>query len=324
MSKIITPGPTWTRRSFVNLAGGMSSGLLLVAGSAGPVNAQEESEEEEEMVGATEDMMREHGILRRVLFLYSEAVAKLRHGDSNVDPSALVRAATLFRDFGERYHEQMLEERHVFPEVRRAGGEAARLVGTLEAQHARGREITSYVLNVAGRGRIGTTEAEPLARAMDGMVRMYRPHAAREDTVVFPAWTASQTPEQLRERAEEFEDIEHAQFGEDGFDEARETIAEAEAALGLHALEDFTAPPPPKHDAHKRWIRDDKQSGQTFGNTSRRVEGCGAPRYRGFLPRTSRFGERVRSHADSLTRRGERVERFEHIGFIGLCGPGGA
>lgn len=231
------PSIARTRRSLLILSG--AAGVGVVAASA-----RLQADEPEEDVSATEDLMREHGILRRVLIVYSEAAAKLRRSAAAVDARAIATAATLFRDFGEGYHEKMLEEQHVFPEVRKSDKAMAPLVDTLEAQHRRGREITEYVLATTKGGSIGSSSAAPLAAALDGMVRMYRSHAAREDTVVFPAWKKTLSPHELDERGEEFEKIEHAQFGGDGFDIARDKIADVERALGMDNLSSFTAASP--------------------------------------------------------------------------------
>ena len=45
---------------------------------------------------------------------------------------------------------------------------------------------------------------------------------------------------------DKFEEIEHQQFGEDGFDMAVKQIADIEGSLGFADLAQFTAPPPPK------------------------------------------------------------------------------
>jgi hypothetical protein len=50
----------------------------------------------------------------------------------------------------------------------------------------------------------------------------------------------------MDELREKFEDIEHEQFGEDGFDDAVAQIAGIEESLGLTDIAQFTAPPPPK------------------------------------------------------------------------------
>ena len=211
--------------------------------------AEEHNEEAEEKSGvdvsATEDLMREHGILRRTLIVYSELSMRLRTQSGIIDPIALADAAKLFREFGEDYHEHMLEEQYVFPEVRKAGGPNEKLVEVLLNQHQRGREITDYLYRVGKRGRIGA-DAEPLATVLASMVRMYQPHAAWEDTVIFPAWKKTQSKSRLDELAEKFEEIEHERFGKDGFDEALERIERVESALGLSELGAYTAPQPPK------------------------------------------------------------------------------
>jgi hypothetical protein len=50
---------------------------------------------------------------------------------------------------------------------------------------------------------------------------------------------------QLGEMNEKFEDIEHEQFGEDGFDDAVKQISASESRLGLADISQFTAPAPP-------------------------------------------------------------------------------
>jgi len=71
--------------------------------------------------------MREHGVLRRALLVYAEPAPRLRANPGIVDPKALNDTAKLFRTFGEDYHERKLEEAHVFPAVRKAGGPCARV-----------------------------------------------------------------------------------------------------------------------------------------------------------------------------------------------------
>jgi hemerythrin-like domain-containing protein len=71
---------------------------------------------------------------------------------------------------------------------------------------------------------------------------MYRPHAAREDTVIFPAWKQTLTAKQIDEMNDKFEDIEHQMLGENGFENAVRQIGEIERELGLADLSQFTAP----------------------------------------------------------------------------------
>jgi hemerythrin-like domain-containing protein len=222
------------RRQAIAVTGIAAASLAL----GSPAHAREEEKEEE--VGAVEDLMREHGVIRRAILVYRAVAARLRAGQA-LDPQPLRRTATLLRDFAEDYHERKLEEAHIFPAVKKAGGKVTLLVEMLIAQHRRGREITDYVLS-AVKDRI--RDPKSLAAALNGFELMYAHHAAREDTVVFPAWKKTLSLKQLDEMGEKFEEIEHQQFGKDGFDDAVAQITQVEASLGLADLAQFTPPRP--------------------------------------------------------------------------------
>jgi hemerythrin-like domain-containing protein len=238
------------RRRFLMRAGTAGAALLLgaadptaVLGAQGRAKPKKSAEKE---VGAVEDLMREHGVLRRALLVYRESAMRLRNDPAGVDPQAIVKTAKLFRAFGQDYHERKLEEAHIFPALRKAGGSAAVYVDVLIAQHNRGREIIDYILAVTAKGAIGTGDVEPMARVFDNLDLMYENHAAREDTIVFPAWKNTLSERQLREMGDEFEDIERAQFGADGYEDAVAQIGQIEQTMGFADLAQFTAPPPPR------------------------------------------------------------------------------
>jgi hemerythrin-like domain-containing protein len=207
---------------------------------------KEKEAAKEPEVTATEDLMREHGVLRRALLVFLEVVPKLRQNAGSVDAAALQQAAKLFRTFGEDYHERMLEEQHIFPLIRKQGPELKRYADILVEQHNRGREVTDYVLAVTKRSRISVAQVEPLAKVLETFVLMYQNHAAREDTIVFPAWKKNFTNKQLDEISDQFEDIEHKMFGKDGFEDAEKQIGRIEGELGFADLAQFTPPAPPK------------------------------------------------------------------------------
>ena len=233
-----------SRRKLV--AAGLAVGSAVLVSPAALIGFPEQKEPE---VTATEDLMREHGVLRRALLVYFQTASRIRSNAASIDASQLYKTAQLFRTFGENYHERMLEEQHIFPMVKKSPGEAANYVPILIDQHNRGREVTEYILAVTKPGKIATANAEPLARALDSFVLMYQNHAAREDTVVFPAWKTHFTNKQLDELSDQFEDIEHKLFGKDGFDEAVAKIAAIETALGYAEISQFTPPSPPKVQA---------------------------------------------------------------------------
>jgi hemerythrin-like domain-containing protein len=239
-SPAVTPGfgGAPSRRTALAAAGG----LVLLSACSGDGGEDE--------VTATEDLMREHGVLRRLLVVYRESAALLRSAPRSLDAGALAAASDLFRVFGEDYHERQLEEQRIFPRVRKLGGEAGRLTDVLKGQHDRGRQINRFVKQACASGAVATGSAEPLARALDGFTRMYEAHAAWEDTIVFPAWKKSLSKHELEEAGEEFEDIEKRQFRGDGFDMAVDRVAGIERRLGLHDLARFTAPAPEPPDSH--------------------------------------------------------------------------
>lgn len=225
------------RRQLLGLAGAVT-----LAASLPRIRPAQASEKEE--VEASEDLMREHGVLRRALLVYAEAASRLSRGDE-VPADALGQTATLFRTFGEDYHERSLEEPHVFPPLIKIGGRNGRLANVLKQQHDRGREITDYVSTVTRGGHIGNANDAPLSSALLSFVRMYQHHTAIEDTVIFPAWKEAISKAQYRELSEQFEDLEQQMFGKDGFEDAVKRIGAIEQVFGLGDLSKLTAPAPP-------------------------------------------------------------------------------
>jgi hypothetical protein len=90
------------------------------------------------------------------------------------------------------------------------------------------------VASPAGRAR--------LARAISEFDRMYQPHKAREDTVIFPAFRKIVPAQELAELAQHFADLENQQFGSHGFSFMVNQVAAIEQALGIYDLNQFTPP----------------------------------------------------------------------------------
>lgn len=223
-------------------AGGALAASLALAGCARSEGAEAKGGGED--VSAVEDLMREHGVLRRILIVYRETGGWLGQGRTDFDAMALGQAADLFRAFGEEYHERELEEQHIFPVLKKAGGAGGALVPTLLAQHNRGREITAYVRARCGAGKIAAADVQPLSRALLDFARMYEAHTAFEDTVAFRAWKQALSAKQRDEAGDQFEQIERSHFGGDGFDMAVGQIAQIEQRLGLSDLARYTAAAP--------------------------------------------------------------------------------
>jgi hemerythrin-like domain-containing protein len=216
-----------TRRHF--LAAVCGSGVTLAAG--GRAATKEEAE-----VGPAEDLMREHGVLRRVLFLYDEAAHRL---DQNVTPplDALGAGAAIVRRVIEDYHEK-LEESFVFPRLEKAKKLTA-LTAILREQHAAGGSVTAEISRMA-KGILADADRGKLAALLRAFNRMYRPHAAREDTVLFPAFHEMMGEKAWHELGEQFEDEERKKLGNQGFEGAVAEVAKLEEQFGMADLARFT------------------------------------------------------------------------------------
>lgn len=217
-----------TRRTFLG-----GSALLVVSckASHGAEHPKPGDDEEEEVTPA-EDLMREHGVLRRVMYLYDEAALRI-DGGREVPLDALAAGAGIIRRVIEDYHEKS-EENFVFPRFEKAG-KLADLTATLRRQHQVGRTLTEQILELA-KGK-----ADPkLATVLRSFNHMYRSHAAREDTVLFPELRELIGEHEYDELGEELEDQEKKILGDHGFEHAVVDVAKLEAAFGVDDLAKLT------------------------------------------------------------------------------------
>ncbi len=182
--------------------------------------------------------MREHGVLNRILLIYDESARRL-DAQQPLPVDVLAKSADIVRRFIEQYHEK-LEEDFLFPRFERAN-KLVDLVATLRRQHQAGRTLTDTILRLATVAAIQKDEDRRMLTAtLRSFVRMYRPHEAREDTVLFPAFRTVVSSKELHELGEQFEDKEHALFGKEGFEGIVAQVGTLERALGIHELDQFT------------------------------------------------------------------------------------
>jgi len=193
-------------------------------------------EKDEEDVSTNEDLMREHGILKRVLLAYDEVIRRIR-AKQDFPPSAVTEGATIIRKFIEDYHEK-LEEEHLFPRFHKAG-KLVDLVDVLLKQHQAGRRLTERVLATAASLK-AQEDRNRLASDLESFNRMYAPHEAREDTVLFPELHNIVSPHEYGAMGEQFESIERKTFGGDGFDIYVDKVTKLEKQLDIYDLAQFT------------------------------------------------------------------------------------
>ncbi len=228
----------FARRRFLGAATLGGIGMAIADLPALQAQAGGSDKKAEPEVSPTEDLMREHGLLGRILLIYDDAGRRLGEA-GGVDPRPLAQAASIVRRFIEQYHEK-LEEEFLFPRFEKAG-RLTDLVKTLRTQHAAGRPITDRIEKLSTAAAIKDAEQrKALQAALASFIHMYRPHKAREDTVLFPAVHQIVTAKEFDSLGDQFEDRETKLFGEGGFEKMVEEVAGLEKTLGLYELAQYT------------------------------------------------------------------------------------
>jgi hemerythrin-like domain-containing protein len=185
-----------------------------------------------------EDLMREHGVLNRILLIYDSCKARLVTGEP-FPLEALHNGGELIRTFIEEYHEK-LEEGFLFPRFQKAN-QLADLVKILLEQHVSGRKITQQIIGISRFKTLSGNEPLILINILTSFCQMYRPHAAREDTILFPAFKKIVSTEEYHSLGDNFEMKEDELFGKEGFESVVEKVAGLEKQLDIFDLSKFTS-----------------------------------------------------------------------------------
>ena len=225
-----------SRRNFLIRGGALAAGAALL----GPAQllAAEKKETAAAGVTPTEDLMRGHGVLRRLMLMIDDLGRRLP-GRAEFPLSALTQIASLIHHFIQDYHEKD-EEDQLFPRFAKAG-KLTDLVQVLQAQHQAGRKLMADLEGRATAANLNNPgERQIIAAILSSFNRMYRPHAAWEDTVLYPAFRSVITLREFVTLGDKFEDKEQALFGKDGFEKIVVQVAGLEKQLGLFDLSQFT------------------------------------------------------------------------------------
>ena len=189
-------------------------------------------------VTAPEDLMKEHGVLNRCLLIYEEGMRRLQKRE-DISPEVFNETALLIRKFVEEYHEQN-EEKYIFPEFERAK-KLVDLVEILKTQHRAGRGVTAQIISLSTPDKFHAKDnRDKLLKACASFIRMYRPHEAREDTVLFPALRTILSPKQVADLGDRMEEDEKKVLGDEGFEKNVDKVTTIEKQLGIYELTQFT------------------------------------------------------------------------------------
>ncbi|OGO90096.1 MAG: hypothetical protein A2Y17_01140 [Clostridiales bacterium GWF2_38_85] len=198
-------------------------------------------ENQEMQISPVEDLMREHGVLHRVLLIYKDIISRLR-GEKPYDLylicNATLNAANISKAFIEEYH-QVLEEQYIFPRFQQSQ-QHIQLIQTLLVQHNAARCLSNMILRLLASFTGSASQRYQLENLLSTYIRMYEPHSSREDTVVFPAFHSLVSEETFKELGENFEEIEEQKFGMNGFHSIVQQIAQIEQSLGIFDIGQYT------------------------------------------------------------------------------------
>ncbi len=252
-------GSILNRRYLMGLSTGMVGGLAVTAlteaaGAGAALAATRPDDGLDELAGLAtylgdgtarapftppEDLMRDHGVLKRIMLVYNEGIRRILRGE-RVPRAELRAAAEIIRHFVEAFHEG-LEETYLFPKLDRV---LHQTITTLYIQHGKGRVLTDHILaaTAAGHGSHSKEERQRLARYLEMFVRMYEVHEAREDTVVFPAFRKITPPRTFIELGDRFHEEGERRFAKQGgFAGLVEMCVQIEKRLDIYDLAKFTA-----------------------------------------------------------------------------------
>lgn len=193
---------------------------------------------------AGEDLMEEHGVLGRLLLIYDAISIKLRNGhtepESNVAKSCLSESTQLIIDNIQGNHER-IEELVIFPALRKVNMHSD-LVTILVSQHHAGQELINAIAKKLHSGATRTEAGRnELADLTSSFSIMYRPHALREDTVIFPTLHRIMSPDAYQQLSESVRTLETKMVHNPTLEDILKQIDQLETALSIHDLAQFTA-----------------------------------------------------------------------------------
>jgi hemerythrin-like domain-containing protein len=211
-----------------------AAGLIVAA----PAFAQtgKKADSEKAPIPATEDLMREHGVLQRILLIYEAGARRLDQGE-DIEAGVFTQSAEVMRDFVHGYHEKS-EEEHFFPVFKKAG-RMVDLVNTLQVQHDAGRRLTDRILAAAPR-IANSGDRKAMIDDTRATLTLYRPHIAREDTDVYPTVRSIMTADEFDALGKSLDKDEDQKLGDDGFEKNVKKVEAIEKRLGIHDLTLFT------------------------------------------------------------------------------------
>lgn len=193
---------------------------------------------EEKVATPIENLMKEHGVLMRILAIYDKVVSDAASGGT-FNVSAINRTADLSRGYIGRHHDAC-EERYIFPKFREAHY-IVDIVTELHNQHYAAAMITNQMLALSSTGGdLDENSLQTLKNLCAVISRMYRPHMSWEQTIVFPAFYDIVSTDYVKQIQEEMAAEERKILGDTGFRGLVGRLSEIEKEVGTYDLHNYT------------------------------------------------------------------------------------
>lgn len=214
-----------SRRKFITLAAGVG----IAAGC---------SRTKPEPGTTFEFLVQQHGILRRAISVLEEMKGGM-DARMDLDPEIIRQTVEIVRIVMVEFH-QKLEEKHIFP-VFESANKMNGMISVLREQHEAGTQMAAILGQLAsGFSARDLEQRRTMQNAIHHFNRMYRAHADREDTLVFPLIHRIIPADQLGKLNDAFRSDERRIMGQNGFDDAVGKVGGLENALGIGDLAGFT------------------------------------------------------------------------------------
>jgi hemerythrin-like domain-containing protein len=174
------------------------------------------------IISPTEDLMREHGLLNRLLLIYEVLIV-------NPQIDLFHAVAQLITHFVHNYHER-LEEQYIFQMIqqRTTNVNLKTLIKILIKQHQIGQTLTQDILS--------SHSILLIQQRVKAFIHMYRAHESREDTEVFTEFNHLASQEESNHLGEIFEETEDTKFGEHGYENLLQSVIKLEKHLQIHKI----------------------------------------------------------------------------------------
>jgi hemerythrin-like domain-containing protein len=174
------------------------------------------------------------------MFVFESMIARIADGE-NPDLKPINQAALILKELIAEHH-MVDEERLIFPKIE-ASGRYADLLKTLRLQHDRGRAIIDRIIDMTQKGSIENIGSmNEMVNLCLSFAIMYRPHAAVEETVVFPALYDFASNDEILNIEAIMRGEEKGLMENERFRRVLDSLAEIEAQAGTADIRRFTPP----------------------------------------------------------------------------------